>query len=210
MHYLGWAPVTGSAYGWLGVDLFFVLSGFLITSILLGLRDKENRFKSFYSRRALRIFPPYFLGIAVYFSVSVALGLPGTLRLWIQYVFYYMSLYVHDPLPPHGPPSGVPWVISFGLTVLWSLSVEEIYCTIWAPVVSFTTEAGFVSILIGMNVATPFLRWYLRTPAGNEAFGCYCRMDALAHGSAVALLIQKQSVVADRWRSINKLIDRSR
>jgi peptidoglycan/LPS O-acetylase OafA/YrhL len=206
-HYFGWLPITGAEYGWLGVDLFFVLSGFLISSILLELRDKERYFTIFYSRRALRIFPPYFLGLLIYLSVAFALGMPGTLGLWSQYFFYYASLYLHDPLPAHGAPLGVPWAVSFGLTVLWSLSVEEIYYMIWAPVVRFTKEKAFTAILIGMCVAAPVLRWRLHTPDHLEIFTFYCRMDGLAYGSAVALLIRHWRHSPQEWIRANRWFD---
>src|ERR1700727_1389422 len=73
-HYLSWLPALGTRNGWLGVDLFFVLSGFLITSILLQTRRREHYFKTFYARRALRILPPYLLAIAVYLAVSLMAG----------------------------------------------------------------------------------------------------------------------------------------
>ncbi len=198
-HYLAWYPAFGAAYGWLGVDLFFVLSGFLISSILLELRDKEHYFTVFYSRRALRIFPPYFLGLLVYFAFSAATGMLGTLGLWSSYVFYYVSLIIHKPLPPVGHPLGVPIEVAFGLTVLWSLSVEEIYYTIWAPVVRFTGERGFTAILILMILAAPLLRWHLYTQQNYEAFTFYCRMDGLAYGSLVALLIRHRRLAPSRW-----------
>jgi peptidoglycan/LPS O-acetylase OafA/YrhL len=117
-HYFVWLPVLGSVYGWLGVDLFFVLSGFLITSILLGLRGRDHYFSIFYSRRVLRIFPPYYLGLLVYSVASLAMGMPGTFGLWSPYIFYYVSLYLHAPMPLHETPGGVPLAVSFGLTVL--------------------------------------------------------------------------------------------
>ncbi len=207
-HYLDWYPVFGASYGWLGVDLFFVLSGFLITGILLELRKERNYFAVFYERRVLRIFPPYFLGLFVYLGISFALGMPGTVKLWAPYVFYYVSLYIHNPLPLNGAPLGVPVAVSFGLTVLWSLSVEEIYYTIWAPIVRFTTEKGFSVILLGMIAAAPFLRWWLHSPHGIEDFAFYCRMDGLACGSAIALLIRRGRQFPEERLRLDKLFDR--
>jgi peptidoglycan/LPS O-acetylase OafA/YrhL len=196
-HYLSWLPAIGAQNGWLGVDLFFILSGFLITSILIGLRDKARYFSIFYERRALRIFPPYFLGIAVYLAASLLVGKPGTVSLWAQYIFYYTSLQVGQP-PQLDYEVIMP--VKLGLAVLWSLSVEELYYTFWAPIVRFTSHAGFTVILVGMIVAAPLLRWWLHTPLYPEMYTFYCRMDALAFGSVLALLMRERSKGALAWK----------
>jgi peptidoglycan/LPS O-acetylase OafA/YrhL len=198
-HYMSWLPAIRSDYGWLGVDLFFILSGFLITSILVELRDKEHYFKIFYARRAFRIFPPYFLGLIVYVTYSFAVGLPGVWALWMQYLFYYTSLFVGLPPQLTAVPPIVPQLVVVGLTVMWSLSVEEIYYTIWAPLVRYTSQKGFTAILVGMVVAAPILRWWLHTPDYPENFTFYCRMDGLAYGSIVALLIRERRLKHAKW-----------
>ena len=206
-HYFPWLPITGSAYGWLGVNLFFVLSGFLITSILLGLREEERYFAIFYSRRALRIFPPYYLGLAVYFVISVCLGMPGTFKLWAPFVFYYISLYIHNPFPLHETRFGVPVLVCYGLTVLWSLSVEEIYYTIWAPVIRFTKEKVLTAVLVFMMVVAPALRWWLHTAHGYEIFTFFCQMDGLAYGSLIALIVRHRHVSPGTWLRSDRLFD---
>src|SRR5487761_2646269 len=92
-HYFNWVPFTLFRYGWLGVDLFFILSGFLITSILLELRSSEHYFSVFYARRALRIFPPYYIALGIYLIASIAMGLNIPWRIWPRYFFYYCGLY---------------------------------------------------------------------------------------------------------------------
>jgi peptidoglycan/LPS O-acetylase OafA/YrhL len=207
-HYLAWLPEAGSRYGWLGVDLFFVLSGYLITGILLELREKEHYFGVFYARRALRIFPPYFLGLAVYIAYSIAQGKPGTLGLWMRFILYYSSLFVGQPHELTAWVLPVPMVVVLGLAVLWSLSVEEIYYTIWAPVVRYTSQRGFAAILLFMIVAAPLFRWWLHTPQFPELYTFYCRMDGLAYGSMVALLIFERRRAPRKWLRADKLFDR--
>ena len=207
-HYLAWLPQVGARYGWLGVDLFFVLSGFLITGILLELREKKHYFGVFYARRALRIFPPYYLAILVYLAISIAQGQLGTPDLWLRYIFYFGSLFVGQPPELMGTHPPVPEAVVLGLAVLWSLSVEEIYYTLWAPVVRWTSQKGFAAILVAMIVAAPLLRGWLHTPQYPELFTFYCRMDGLAYGSAIALLIHEKRKDPAKWERIDNLVDR--
>ncbi|MFC5864961.1 acyltransferase family protein [Acidicapsa dinghuensis] len=198
-HYLPWAPITGSNYGWLGVDLFFILSGFLITSILLDLRSKPHYFRVFYSRRALRIFPPYLIGLAIYITYSMISGLHGTWDLWLQYVFYYTSLFLGQPKALMAVPPVIPRAVGAGLAVLWTLSVEEIFYTIWAPIVRYLRKPGLMLTIALMILLPPFLRWHFHTPKFPEIFTFYCRMDGLAYGAVVAFLVRLRNRNLKDW-----------
>lgn len=184
VHYFSWIRHSGAQYGWLGVDLFFVISGYLITSVLLELKSQHAAyFTTFYGRRILRIFPAYFLVLGVCFAISIATHHPGTRALWAKYVFYYASLLFsmnsgYDLNP----------VADAGLFVFWSLSVEEIFYMVWAPVVRFMERPAFRVFLGCIVIGAPLLRWSLRSYGGLETYTIYCRMDGLAFGSWVALI----------------------
>ncbi|HKN20995.1 MAG TPA: acyltransferase, partial [Terracidiphilus sp.] len=115
-----------SLWGWAGVILFFTLSGFLITSILLTTRDQPRYFHNFHARRALRIWPVYLLLlVVVYLNAPWFIG-PSVWEAiktapWLAYIFCVQNLF-HLTLPPAIQPT-------------WALAIEEQYYFVWAPLV---------------------------------------------------------------------------
>jgi peptidoglycan/LPS O-acetylase OafA/YrhL len=119
-------------FGSRGVDLFFVLSGFLITGILLDTKSAGNRATSFYGRRVLRIFPIYYLALAVVFvgeHFSIWIKDAGNLQNPLDHISYLLYFQNFTPLWHHGEyPLGI-----FG--PFWSLAVEEqFYLIIFVPI----------------------------------------------------------------------------
>jgi peptidoglycan/LPS O-acetylase OafA/YrhL len=152
----------------LGVRVFFIISGFLITSLLLREREKTSRIslRLFYVRRTLRILPPFVLFVAV---VAIFIRVPA--GNWIYALTYTMNF---DPHPP--------WVLGH----LWSLSVEEQFYLLWPLVMRFArpsvwTVVATVSIFAG--IVTHALR--LIDPALHYAFPLVC--GPIAMGCLVAL-----------------------
>jgi peptidoglycan/LPS O-acetylase OafA/YrhL len=173
--------------GWAGVDLFFVLSGFLITGILIDTRPAANYFQSFYARRALRIFPLYavFLGVGLLvFPLIVAfdwLPLPSDRWLYFCYLTNWLALW-------QGP-----WRHSV-LAHLWSLAVEEQFYLFW-PLLVWLVRPGFLlRTLIGVECAVVIGRgwWVLQHgPSQAVALATVTRMDGLIIGAICALLIRR-------------------
>ncbi len=124
--------------GWIGVDLFFVLSGFLITGILLKLRQDHHYFRNFYMRRTLRIFPLYFGVLFVLFGILAHLPAASGLRLadisrhqlwfWLYATNFGMALHPAGTLGFCSTP-----VIN--LSHFWSLGVEEHFYLVWPAIV---------------------------------------------------------------------------
>jgi peptidoglycan/LPS O-acetylase OafA/YrhL len=115
-----------SLWGWAGVIVFFVLSGFLITSILLTTSDQPHYFHNFHARRALRIWPVYLLVlIVVYLNAPWFIGPPVWQAIktapWWAYLLFIQNLFPLQLPPALGP--------------TWALAIEEQYYFVWAPLV---------------------------------------------------------------------------
>jgi peptidoglycan/LPS O-acetylase OafA/YrhL len=162
---------------WAGVDVFFVLSGFLITGILLQRKvSGGGYFSYFYKRRAFRILPPYALTIFVYglfFSWH-------NFYPWWLFAFFGMNLqrifvatHIYFPLP------------------LWSLAVEEQFYFVWPIVILLVSEKMLYRLAVGALLFTPLLRFFC-TPLFHSEFTIYMltpfRADLLCAGAALAIL----------------------
>ncbi len=189
--------LLGPQWGWMGVNLFFVLSGFLITSILLRLASQPRALKVFYARRTLRIFPLYFLALLVYFAASAGAGTPQPAKTVFLYVTFLQAfvppLITHLQVIPHPD-----WVV-MGFSVLWSLSVEEYFYVLWAPIVAFTRahRRTLFAILGLILFLTPWIRFFYPDPKGGQEL-FIAQMDSLAAGCLVAILWQDHGRI---WRS---------
>jgi peptidoglycan/LPS O-acetylase OafA/YrhL len=170
----------GSRGAWLGVDLFFVLSGFLITSILLRSRGTVHAFRRFWVRRALRIFPLawLYLGVAALCGALVQ-GLES-LRPGVDYVWAATYL-INFHIAAQG------WTAA-ALGILWSLAVEEHFYLAWPLAALRARPRTLVACLAAVVLLTPLLRWWLLPGHGRVAVyvTTFCRWDTLACGALLA------------------------
>jgi len=182
-----------SEYGKTGVDLFFVLSGFLITGILLDSRDAVNRFSAFYMRRILRIFPVYYLSLAVVFLVVPYIfpGDPVSQRPASERVLFltYLQNWPGD-IQPAWPRL---------LVHYWSLAVEEQFYLLWPMVVFFLTPRRVLQVIAGACLFSLALRLALViVNVFPDVYyrNTFARMDTLLIGAACALLLRNETTAA--------------
>lgn len=179
----------GSLWGWAGVNLFFVLSGFLITSILLESRDKESYFRNFYARRALRIWPVYLLVLIVCYANApwfVGLSVWDAVRTapWWAYLLFLQNLF-HLALPP-------------AISQTWSLAIEEQYYFVWAPVVRFLRHSWMLAILLCcILIACPLIR--MHHFAWLNPTHTLIHLDGIALGSLLALGLYTLPLTRRTW-----------
>ena len=160
------------AHGWLGVDLFFVLSGFLITRILLATRERGTRayYAHFYRRRALRILPLYLVVLAVLFAAYAHAVGPAYFAFCLAFAANLASLF-GVAIPNGGGP-------------LWSLAVEEQFYLIWPVLVLALNRRSLFYVLLAVVIGEPILRFlFVDRPIELTWFRC----DGLATGALVAL-----------------------
>jgi peptidoglycan/LPS O-acetylase OafA/YrhL len=195
VHLLWVNPATGlrlvdliskiRAAGWVGVDLFFALSGFLITGILFDTLQSNHYFRNFYARRILRIFPLYYGVVFILFLVlhpaTFAEGRP----------FYRLFLYIQNTML---------WWNGANLRAveltnhLWSLAVEEQFYLVWPIVIFLVRDRRRLLWVAVLLAAAAFgTRAYLLAHGAN--FGVtytltICRADSLLSGACLALAVR--------------------
>jgi peptidoglycan/LPS O-acetylase OafA/YrhL len=175
--------------GWVGVDLFFVLSGFLITGILYDTRDSKNHFVAFYGRRVLRIFPLYYLALIVLFlllpavSSSLAAAYADTIRHQGWFWLYVSNWYFAKEGGMGNTPGGY----------FWSLAVEEQFYMVWPFLLYQFKRQHLVYVTLVVFFLSPAIRFTLLWK-GYAASATYCmtvaHMEGLAFGALIAVVLR--------------------
>jgi peptidoglycan/LPS O-acetylase OafA/YrhL len=181
------------AAGWSGVDLFFVLSGFLITRILYSTNRERHYFRNFYLRRTLRIFPVYYATLALFFFVAPVVSwsigpLPAVLdepyRSLLSDQGWYWGYLVNIQIALHG------WPGFSALAHFWSLAIEEQFYLVWPLVVFCLSRSNLIRLCALLILLA--LAFRVQLAWTGEILAAYvlapARLDALAVGALLALL----------------------
>jgi peptidoglycan/LPS O-acetylase OafA/YrhL len=169
--------------GWTGVHLFFVLSGFLITGILLETKRQPRYYRNFFIRRALRILPAYYLVLVV---LALARG-----HAWLghqcSWAFLGLSaLYLSNLTPLFG--------VRMGFGPLWSLAVEEQFYLAWPFLVRRIAPRAIARVALGIIVVAPVLRAIaFATSHSDFNFYTWLVADGLAWGALLAVLARERA-----------------
>jgi peptidoglycan/LPS O-acetylase OafA/YrhL len=178
--------IVGVDAGWAAVTLFFALSGFLITGILLDHRDAPDYYRSFYARRMLRIFPLYYGVLLAAFVLwplfaavpaRVAADQPHQLWLWAYLSNWTLPYGIADKAFPH----------------FWSLAVEEQFYLLWPFLVHRRSAQAVLRLslaLAGVSAAVRVAMWVQGASPESLYTFSVCRMDALALGGAAAAALR--------------------
>lgn len=189
---LGFLPhrfLMAFSAGWSGVDLFFVLSGFLIGGILLAARETPHYFRAFYMRRVFRILPIYYAWIFLFAATVVTAilffpaRLPVTshdlLRVPVQLLFL-QNIFI-----------GMPHFTWTWFVVTWTLAIEEQFYLVAPPLIRFLSPRRFVCVLVAAIVLAPVLRFllyrYWAPGTYLSVFLMPCRADSLSCGMLLAV-----------------------
>ena len=192
--------VAATLPGWMGVNLFFVLSGFLITGILLDSKSRPNYFRVFYIRRALRILPLYY-GVLLLLAVLTRTGWVNRHASWAY--LGLSAIYLSNVTELFGVPSQY--------TVLWSLAVEEHFYLLWPAAIRVLSRYQVVVAGAVICVVCPCLRAFYSI-AGYNADARYTwlvadglegwrrRLDAIGEGRVFCDRILFATARHDRLR----------
>jgi peptidoglycan/LPS O-acetylase OafA/YrhL len=178
------------AFGATGVDLFFVLSGFLITGILFDSLPDPGFFRKFYARRVLRIFPLYYGVLAVFALAALVFGLNFHHELLSLALYLQNSTLVAQRIRNYAGPTGLP------LGHFWSLAIEEQFYLVWPVTVFLLRKRRRLLIFCAAALLIcPLLRLALLMHGINYFVmesNTVCRADSLLAGAALALLLRSR------------------
>ncbi len=183
--------LPGTELGWAGVELFFVISGFLITRILLNSRERSRNLQTFYVRRALRILPLYYFVLVI--SVALALTFGHALDS-LQLPFYVVYLQNYFPQIASHMSGGIPLTAH-----TWTLAVEEQFYWLWPLVILLVTGRRLRAVLIACLIGAPLARLLLLLVTQNPyaaVASLPAQVDALAAGALLA--VAERSQIAPR------------
>ena len=180
----------------IGVDLFFVLSGFLITNVLLRAKSGNHFFRNFYARRALRIAPLYFALLIFMFAIAnhrlAALTFDDQKLHWQVFALYLQNLYYRQA-SELGP---------LALAVTWSLAVEEQFYMVWPLLVARLTIRNLAFVASGLVFVAPIARVTLPVFGYDPYINPLCRVDAMAIGSLLSLWLWRTKPSDAQIRSL--------
>jgi peptidoglycan/LPS O-acetylase OafA/YrhL len=171
--------ITAFWAGRLGVNLFFVLSGFLITGLLLNSRHRKDYYRHFYIRRALRILPAYLALLAILAAFRYTTN-----------SFILLSLaYLSNLTPLFG--------VAIGYPVLWSLAVEEHFYIVWPAVTRWLKGSALLYCSLFIITVSPLCRllsFYLASRHGDVSFQVndytWNSADGLSCGAVLAIFLR--------------------
>jgi peptidoglycan/LPS O-acetylase OafA/YrhL len=177
------APVLQT--GWIGVDLFFVLSGYLIAGILLDSVGSPHYYRNFIIRRSLRIFPLYYACLVLYAFVS-SYPYAGEFRRFAEAAKWYAVYLGNFRVFAENA-----WPVKTLLTPLWSLQIEEQFYVFFPLLVWALKRRTLAWVLASAAALALALRvvFVLAMPANiaGTYVLAFCRMDALALGGLIAI-----------------------
>ena len=163
--------------GWCGVDVFFVLSGFLITGILVRAKGSPHYFRDFYARRALRIFPLYY-AVLLWLLYGPGRAPASSAEQWSS--LFYVQNWLYGA---HGDLGDA------ARTITWSLAIEEQFYLLWPALVAFVSPRALVRLCVGVIVGAVVLRAGLVAAGAEHVYYLTpCRLDALAAGALLAVV----------------------
>src|SRR3990172_4651457 len=169
----------------MGVDLFFVLSGFLITGILLDSKHSPRYFTNFYARRCLRIWPLYY-SLIFFMFVLVPFLRPADAHTvfersspWWAYPLFLQNFLIAIPTMATGP-----------LGVTWYFAIEEQFYIVWPLVVRYCSFTQLRRIAIVVICLSPALRLYLSWHGVDLYINVFSRLDGLMAGALLALVVR--------------------